>query len=155
MKDLDSAKYLSESLGKKTVQTVGTSTSHGTNKAGDTEGSSTTYGETGRHLLMPDEITNLGKNTAILLTPDTRPHYLHPVDYWNLQSAYKHLEKSRHKTYWEPSLSYDRNPSVSNSTEIKLRTQEEASALFKQLSEPHGEAFKKMAESFVDQQRKK
>ena len=114
--DLESAKYLSETIGKKTVQTVGTSTSQGSTKAGETEGTSTSYGETGRALLTPDEIMLLGKNTAILLNPDTRPHYLHPVDYWNLQSAYKHLEKSRHKTYWDPTLSYDRNPAVNNST---------------------------------------
>ena len=114
--DLDSAKYLSETLGKKTVQTVGSSTSQGATQAGQTEGTSTTYGETGRSLLTPDEIQHLGKNTAILLNPDTRPHYLHPVDYWNLQSAYQHLEKSRHKTYWDPTLSYDRNPAVNNST---------------------------------------
>lgn len=124
--DLESAKWLSDTLGKKTVQTVSTSTSQGATQAGQTEGSSTSYGETGRALLTPDEIMHLGKNTAILLNPDTRPHYLHPVDYWKLKSAYKHLENSRHKTYWEPSLSYDRNPAVPNSTAVETISSEES-----------------------------
>ena len=123
--DLESAKYLSETLGKKTVQTIGKTDSQGSNKGGETEGSSTTYGETGRALLTPDEIMLLGKNTAILLNPDTRPHYLHPVDYWNLKQAYQHLENSRHKTYWNPGLSYDRNPYINNSTALETIGSEE------------------------------
>lgn len=123
--DLESAKYLSETLGKKTVQTVSKSESQGATGDRTTAGQSTSFGETGRALLTPDEIMLLGKNTAILLTPDTRPHYLHPVDYWNLLSAYKHLENSRHKTYWDPTFSYDRNPTINNSTAIETWTQED------------------------------
>lgn len=110
--DLESAKYLSETLGKKTVRTVSTSTSQGATQAGQTEGSSTTHAETGRDLLTPDEILHLGKNTAILLNPDTRPHYLHPIDYWKLQQAYQHLRNSDPHLYWNPPLSYDQNPYI-------------------------------------------
>ena len=118
--DLESAKYLSETLGKKTVQTVGKSTSTGSTQAGQTEGTSTTLGETGRSLFTPDEIMLLGKNTAILLTPDTRPHYLHPVDYWKLTSAYEHLSGSHSHLYWNPSVTYDQNPAVENSQKLEL-----------------------------------
>ena len=99
--DLDTAKYLSETLGKKTVQTVGTSTSQGTNKGGETEGSSTTYGETGRDLLTPDEVLNLGKDVAILLNPITSPGYLRTIDYWRLREEFSDVY---------PSLTYDDNP---------------------------------------------
>jgi type IV secretion system protein VirD4 len=113
--DLESAKWLSETLGKKTVETLTKSESQGSSKGGQTEGTSTTLGETGRALLTPDEIMLLGRDTAILLNPDTRPHYLHPVDYWKLTQAYQHLSNSYPNLYWQPALTYDQNPAINNS----------------------------------------
>ena len=78
-----------------------------------TSGTSTTHGETGRELLMPDEIMNLGRDTAILLNPDERPHYLRPVDYWELPQAFQHLKMTEgfEHVYWgKVPLQYDPNP---------------------------------------------
>ncbi|MEO7863449.1 MAG: type IV secretory system conjugative DNA transfer family protein, partial [Nitrospirales bacterium] len=101
--DLDTAKYLSETLGKKTVRTVSTSTSQSmTGRDRQTEGESTTHGETGRDLLTPDEILNLGKDVAILLNPVTNAGYLRPVDYWRLMEEFPDSYPS--------SLTYDDNP---------------------------------------------
>src|ERR1019366_3266451 len=54
--DLDSAKYLSDVLGKKTVVTESTSDSTSSSEHGRTNSQSTTHGETGRFPLNPDEI---------------------------------------------------------------------------------------------------
>ena len=106
--DLHSARYLSDTLGKATVSTM--STSESISSGG--HGHSTTYGETGRSLLNPDEILNLGRDVAIALQPHGRPHYLRPVDYWNLPQAFKSLQQIHPDFYWEPPLAYDQNPYV-------------------------------------------
>lgn len=119
--ELETAKYLSESLGKKTVRTKGTSQSssssssstasdHPTSTASSTSGDSTTYGETGRSLLTPDEILTLGRDTAILLNPLDNPHYLRPVDYWDLTKTFAYLRERHPQFYWNPPLRYDPNP---------------------------------------------
>jgi len=111
--DVESAKYLSQALGKKTVQTTNKSTSFNTNPGGGSSGTSTSHGETGRDLLMPDEIMNLGRDTAILLNPTQRPHYLRTIDYWDLQEAFAHLkdEPLYEHCYWgKMPLQYDPNP---------------------------------------------
>lgn len=108
--DLETAKYLSESLGKTTVRTVGKSKSASVSGQGQTEGESTTYGETARALLAPDEVLNLGREFAILLNPLTNPHYLRPVDYWKLTAAFENLEGAHRQFYWMPPLAYDPNP---------------------------------------------
>lgn len=101
--DLETAKYLSETLGKKTVRTTSTSTSHSaTNRTRETEGESTTHGEAGRDLLTPDEILNLGRDVAVLLNPITYPGYLRTIDYWRLRGEFP-------DTY-PPDLKYDDNP---------------------------------------------
>lgn len=102
--DLESAKYLSEVLGKKTVRTVGRSEREGE------DGESVSYGETGRPLLTPDEILNLGREVAIVTHPGGDPHYLRPIDYWNLQAAFGQLRERYPGTYWDPPLVYDPNP---------------------------------------------
>lgn len=102
--DLESAKYLSEVLGKKTVRTVGRSEREGE------DGESVSYGETGRPLLTPDEILNLGREVAIVTHPGGDPHYLRPIDYWNLQAAFGQLRERYPRTYWDPPLAYDPNP---------------------------------------------
>lgn len=102
--DLESAKYLSETLGKKTVRTVGRSEREGQ------DGESINYGETGRLLLTPDEILNLGREVAIVTHPGGDPRYLRPIDYWNLQAAFRQIQSRYPETYWEPPLAYDPNP---------------------------------------------
>lgn len=108
--DLESAKYLSDTLGKKTVQTVSRSesASDGTRSASTTHG--TTFAETGRNLLNPDEIINLGKDVAIALQPDGYALYLRPVDYWNLPKAFARIRQNCPGLYWQPPLAYDENP---------------------------------------------
>lgn len=101
--DLESAKYLSETLGKKTVQTVGRTE----NEQG---GGGFSFGETGRPLLTPDEILNLGREAAIVTHPGGNPYYLRPIDYWNLQAAFSQLQGSYPETYWDPPIAYDPNP---------------------------------------------
>jgi type IV secretion system protein VirD4 len=112
--DLQSAEFLSKTLGNKTVRTTnrgenkGSSFSSGPNAHSSTsEGDNISYGETGRALLMPEEVLNLGSETAILLAPNSRPHYLRPVDYWKLQEAFSMFRASYPQLYWP--LYYDRN----------------------------------------------
>lgn len=101
--DLESAKYLSESLGKKTVRTHSKSVSRGTNPGGATEGESETEGETGRNLLNPDEVLNLGRDVAIVLNPVVKPHYVRPVDYWNLAPFFgQEFPDQYGKLAWDP-----------------------------------------------------
>jgi type IV secretion system protein VirD4 len=100
--DLNTAKYLSESLGKKTVRTTGKSASEGSSGMRGTENEGTTWGETGRALMTPDEVMNLGRDWAILLNPYTRPHYLRPIDYWLFERCFKSLMYIR--------LFFDDNP---------------------------------------------
>jgi type IV secretory pathway TraG/TraD family ATPase VirD4 len=108
--EIETAKYLSESLGKATVRTVGKSLSSGQTQGGGTEGESTTYGEMGRELLTPDEVLNLGREVAILLNPRGAPFYLRPVDYRNLTETFAHLKEEYPQFYWDPPLEYDENP---------------------------------------------
>jgi len=108
--DLDTAKYLSTTLGNKTVQTVSSSTSGNIGQSGGSTGHSTSFGQTGRPLLMPNEIINLGRDVAILLAPNTLPHYLRPVDYWKLPEAFASLQQFYPDLYKDPPLNYDTNP---------------------------------------------
>lgn len=117
--DNETAKYLSESLGKKTVRTVtkgeSTGETKGMQSVSEREGKSTTYGEMGKDLLSPSEIIRLGKDVAILLAPGSRPHYVCPVDYWNLPEAFNNFREQAPALFWEPPLFYDANPLVSGS----------------------------------------
>ena len=118
--DLESAKYLSESLGDATIRMKSRSTSSGTaGGGGATETEGTTYSEKGRRLLFPDEITKLGKNVAIGLQPEGAPIYIKPIDYWNLTKAFGHLEKDHAELFWTPPLTYDDNP------EFRKRSQQQ------------------------------
>lgn len=118
--DLDSAKYLSETLGKRTVETTSESD---TFSLGKTEkGSSITHSETGRSLLNPDEIINLGKDVAIAIQPNGHPLYLKPVDYWRLGEAFGRLQNTHPSLYWEPPLEYDDNPYVGTRREAEGST---------------------------------
>lgn len=108
--DLDSAKYLSDTLGKATVATISRSESQSHNPGGSGSGQTTSYGETGRNLLNPDEVLNLGRDVAIAIQPNGYPQYLRPVDYWTLPEAFGSLRESHPQLYWQPALSFDENP---------------------------------------------
>jgi len=108
--DLDSAKYLNQVLGRKTVQTTSTSSSYSMQQGQGSTSQGTNTSETGRDLLMPDEAMRLGRDTAILINPDDKPHYLRPVDYWDLPEAFLNLKKYYPHLYWDPPLKWDRNP---------------------------------------------
>jgi type IV secretory pathway TraG/TraD family ATPase VirD4 len=73
-----SPRCLSKTLGKKTIriQNTGESSgqSFGQGHRTKSEGESVSHSETGRELLTPDEVQNLGRDVAILLTPNSRPH---------------------------------------------------------------------------------
>lgn len=128
--ELETAKYLSESLGKATVRTMNKSFSSSTAGQQGTNSESTSYSETGRSLLTPDEVLNLGRHAAILLNPAGAPHYLQPVDYWNLPTAFIHLLPQYPHFYWKPPLAYDDNPyfrpppapKVAPPAEVKFRS---------------------------------
>jgi len=107
--DLQSAEYLSKTLGKATVGTQSQSIQQGGQ-------SSQTFGETGRFLLNPDEVITLGRETAILLNPQGKPHYLRPVDYWTLPEAFASLKDVMPFLYWDPPMTYDANPYIKGST---------------------------------------
>lgn len=108
--DLESANYLSETLGKVTVQTVGHGEGQNFGPGGGGQSENVNYGETGRPLLMPDEVLALGRDVAIVLNPTDRPHYVRPVDYWRLPDAFASLASTYPHLYWEPPLAYDDNP---------------------------------------------
>ncbi len=118
--DPETAKYVSEALGKKTVRTVGKGESEGQSvgpNPHENEGKSTNYGEAARDLLMPSEVLQLGRDTAILLAPGSRsPHYLRPVDYWPLPDAFGYVPGRLPKPLLgAPACSYDPNPTVPGS----------------------------------------
>lgn len=108
--DLESAQYLSRVLGKKTIRTSNQSEGMSVGQGGGSQSQGTSTSETGRDLLMPDEALRLGKNAAILINPEGKPHYLRPVDYWDLPEAFEHLRRAWPHLYWDPPLKWDRNP---------------------------------------------
>ncbi len=112
--DLSTAEYLSKSLGKETVRVKNKGENKGTS-VGDkshsrSEGESVSYSETGRELMTTDEILNMGNSRAILLAPSAHPHYLIPVDYWQLQDAFESLRDKYPTLYWP--LYFDLNPYI-------------------------------------------
>lgn len=112
--DLSTAEYLSKTLGKHTIRIKNKgenkSTSIGDKSHSRSEGESVSSSETGRELLTPDEVLNLGKDTAILLSPGTYPDYLRPVDYWKLPETFAHFRTACPTMYWP--LFFDLNPYV-------------------------------------------
>jgi len=103
--DLHTAEYLSKTLGNKTVDTSSGSTSTNLSPGGGSTGTSTSHGKTGRPLLMPNEIMNLGRDAAVLLAPNSKPRFLRTVDYWDLTKAFPDV-----KQYKVPPLTWDKNP---------------------------------------------
>ena len=58
----------------------------------------------------PDEVLDLGRDTAILLAPNSLPHYLRTIDYWDLPEAFSMFQKARPDLYWP--LKFDPNPYI-------------------------------------------
>jgi type IV secretory pathway TraG/TraD family ATPase VirD4 len=114
LNDLETAKYVSDSLGPLTVRTKSKTKTKGqsANERGGTESESesTAWGETGRPLLMPNEIMGLGRDAAIAFQPAGPPLFLEPFDYWDLLTAFGSLAKEYPYLYWLPPLTYDPNP---------------------------------------------
>jgi type IV secretory pathway TraG/TraD family ATPase VirD4 len=112
--DKETAKYVSECLGKKTIRTKTEGETTGTTSnprgGGSSAGKSTTWSETGRDLLAPDEVLNLGRDAAVVFQPHGYPLFLQPIDYWNLQAAFAHLQRKHPGLYWMPPLNDDPNP---------------------------------------------
>ena len=59
---------------------------------------------------MPDEAMRLGRDVAILINPDDKPHRLLPVDYWDLPEEFEGLRGHYPYLYWNPPLKWDANP---------------------------------------------
>lgn len=116
--DLTTAKYVSESLGKKTVSVRTEGHSEGVNQnpggAGSSSGKTTNFSEMGRLLLTPDEVMTLGRNRAIVIRSAAAPLYLQPVDYWDLAQTFAYLRDTYPSLYWNPPLIFDRNPYIPN-----------------------------------------
>lgn len=104
--DLHSAEYVSKTLGRKTVRTTGSSESHNPTVIGSGASVGTSSSETGRDLLTPDEVMNLGRDVAILLAPNSRPHYLRTVDYWALPTAFARHQAAHEEWYWNPPVAF-------------------------------------------------
>jgi type IV secretory pathway TraG/TraD family ATPase VirD4 len=116
--DNQTAEYLNKTLGSKTIRIKNKGESSGESFGGQghrskSEGESVSYSEKGRELLTVDEVLNLGNDVAILLTPNSRPHYLRPIEYWNLQEAFIRLREKYPDLYWP--LYFDRNAALDKS----------------------------------------
>ena len=77
--DIDTAKYVSESLGVKTIEQVSNSESKQALKP--LGGTSTSVSETGRALLTPDEVMRLGPENPIVLISGEAPYLLRRLNY--------------------------------------------------------------------------
>lgn len=115
--DFESAKYVSDALGDRTIVTVNQSESASTNvnaKGGEGGGNSksTSFGEMGRKLMTPQEVMKEGRTLAIVFGPNGDPWHVSPIDYWNLTKEFDWLKASMMKGYFEPPLTFDSNPYV-------------------------------------------
>ena len=108
--DLESAQYLSRVLGRKTIRTSNQSEGQSIGQGGGSSSQGSSTSETGRDLLMPDEAMRLGRDVAILINPEDKPHRLLPVDYWDLPEEFESLRGYYPRLYWNPPLKWDANP---------------------------------------------
>lgn len=82
--DFDTAKYISDSLGQRTVQFTTASQSSSTSyslQGGGSSGHSVGEQHTGRSLLMPDEVMALGPLRPVVLISGEPPYVLHRINY--------------------------------------------------------------------------
>lgn len=81
IRDYDTAKYISDALGDKTIAISTTSESP--------TGASVSHGEMGRKLYTPDEIMKEGRDAAFVFGPTGRPWYVRPLDYWHMLDQFE------------------------------------------------------------------
>jgi len=110
------AKYLSETLGKKTVWATSTGGSTGESfnmkgwnddPTGKSTGKSTNKSEMGVDLLPVAKVRQLGPDVAILLSPYPRPEYLQTIDYWRLQETFAPFRAEFPSLYWPLYFDYN------------------------------------------------
>lgn len=106
VRDHKTAKYLSDTLGQRTIAT--TTTSQGSSASGETSG--TTFGEMGRSLLTPDEVMNLHRSKAIVLPPEGRAILVRPVDHWEFPREFQLFAEGSMRAFFMPPPLTDPNP---------------------------------------------
>lgn len=79
--DYDTARYISESIGQKTVHFSTASSSSNAGRNGSSYGSSQSEQYGGRSLLTPDEVMRLGPQRPIVLISGQPPYVLHRLNY--------------------------------------------------------------------------
>ena len=100
--ELTTAKYVSESLGKRTIVTQSTSL------AGENQ--SMSYGEMGRDLMTPAEVQAMGKTVAIVFQQGSLPRYLRTVDYWHMVREFGWLREKLMRRYFKDPYLWSPNP---------------------------------------------
>ena len=86
--DFETAKYISESIGKTTIEyeTSSTSTGHSgsvfTRNASSSSGTNTTQNIVARELVTPDEVMGLGPDFPIVMISGERPYLLSRIKYF-------------------------------------------------------------------------
>lgn len=100
--DIETAKYVSETLGKRTIVT--------TSRSDSAESSSTSYNEMGRDLMTPDEVMRAGRDIAIAFIAGQTPAYLRTLDYWDIADTFSWLRDSTMQKYFEAPFVFQGNP---------------------------------------------
>ena len=114
MRDLKTAKYVSDTLGHRTIGTQ--TVNEGTTGQGDAT-SGRTYGEMGRALLTPDEVMNkIPRSKAIVLPNEGRPFQVWRVDYRDILVEFLPYRENVMRCYYEPPIIFDRNPYASETS---------------------------------------
>lgn len=107
VRDFDTAKYVSDTLGQRTVGTV--NVNEGTTGQGDAT-SGKAYGEMGRALLTPDEVMQLGRERAIVLPPTGRPFQTWGIDYTAILDEFTTYRETAMQAFYAGPLIIDPNP---------------------------------------------
>lgn len=107
VRDYDTAKYVSDTLGQRTVGTA-TVNEGQTGQGEPTSGKA--YGEMGRSLLTPDEVMQLGQDKAIVLPPTGRPFQVWGVGYWAIRDEFLPYREGAMQLYYSHPLVIDPNP---------------------------------------------
>lgn len=107
VRDFDTAKYVSDTLGQRTVGTV--NVNEGTTGQGEAT-SGKAYGEMGRALLTPDEVMQLGRERAIVLPPTGRPFQTWSIDYNQILAEFTAYRETAMQAFYAGPLIIDPNP---------------------------------------------
>lgn len=107
VRDYDTAKYVSDTLGQRTVGTA--TVNEGQTGQGEAT-SGKAYGEMGRSLLTPDEVMQLGRDKAIVLPPAGRPFQVWGVGYWAIRDEFLPYREGAMQLYYSHPLVIDPNP---------------------------------------------